>query len=313
MNIAELSHNIFFVLGLIFALAFKVLFVLAIYYNAESRNSLKTGAYAGFAMVFPIATGIVCLFKLRNIKDKYEFKKSIFMFILAVAMLIGACLCDTAAENNNWYDSQGNGYQYSIDVTFYDEEGNSYNYDFNKSGYDLLYINGTDEILDSDLCYLDTNGMLFYDQKMDIVVKDDTSCVDSKGNIYYPVNHVTFNKDGSIEYNYPLRYYDAVGNAYTYRNIPYIDAQGNKYYYSYNDFKGTYTNVITGDAYENEYCFVDENGYFVYDDKHTFVKQEDSEYAYQYKDDEGNIYYWASGVTWDENSQMHDAYDKVIQ
>lgn len=57
---------------------------------------------------------------------------------------------------------------------------------------------------------------------------------------------------------------------------------------------------------------MDENGYLAYDYEHSFVKQEESEYSYQYQDDEGNIYYWASGVTWDENGNMHDAYDKVI-
>lgn len=197
MNIVQFSHNVLFILGLIFALAFKVL------------------------------------------------------FILAVVMFIGVCLCNMESENNRWYNSQGNGYSHLTDVTFYDENGN----------------------------------------------------------VYYPANYVDFNKDGTISYDYKLLHYDALGNAYTYKNIPYFDANGNKYCYSFDSdtLKGSYTNLTTGES------FVDEKGYLVYDSKQEFVKQENAEYSSQYKDSDGKVYYWASSVTWDENGKMHDSYDKVIQ
>ena len=99
------------------------------------------------------------------------------------------------------------------------------------------------------------------------------------------------------------------------KNIPYFDADGNKYCYSFNSdtLKGSYTNLATGESFDNDYSFVDENGYLVYDSKQEFVKLENAEYSSQYKDSDGKIYYWASSVTWDENGKMHDSYDKVIQ
>ncbi|MDE6469522.1 MAG: hypothetical protein K2L19_00685 [Eubacterium sp.] len=312
MFTSELSQ-IYDIISSAFFILFRAIFIFAVYNNCKARKSEYLSFYIVGAIFCPLITGAVCLVYRKDIEKNKYHTKSVIAFVLAFIMLIAAIAFSYISSHNRFFDSMGKGYAHKLDVTFYDENGNTYNYDFDKSGYDLLYINGTDEALDEDLCFVDTNGILYYDKEMDIVVKDDTSCVDSKGNIYYPVGHVSFDKDGSIEYNYSLCFYDAVGNAYTYSNVPYIDEQGNKYYYSFNDLKGTYTNVITGEAFENEYCFVDENGYFVYDNAHSFVKQEESEYSYQYKDDDGTIYYWASGVTWDENGNMHDAFDKVIQ
>lgn len=312
MDLANLPHSVLLVIGILFSIAFKILFMLSLYYNAESRNSSNSGNYLGFSLFFPIATGIVCLCNQKNIADKKVLKKSILLFLSAVLMLIAACCFNATAENNKWFDSRGNGYAELSDVTFYDKDDNTYNFDYGKSGYDSLYKNSTHEELDADLCYVDVNGMLYYDKEMNVVIKDNTCCTDNDGNIFYPVNQVTFDKDGSIECQLAQGYYDVLGNAYPYQNVPYFDSHSNKYYYSFNDLKGTYTNVITGESYENEYSYVDEKGYFVYDDEHKFVKQEDSEYDHQFKDDKGNIYYWASSITWDENSKMHDAYDKVI-
>lgn len=311
MFTSELSQ-MYYIISVVFFILYRVIFICAVYNNCKARKTEYFSLYIVGAVFCPLITGAVCLVYRKDIeKNKYHIR-SVLAVVAAFIMLIASIAFSYISSHNRFFDSLGKGYTNKLDVTFYDKNGNTYNYDFDKSGYDLLYINDTDEVLDADLCFVDTNGILFYDKKMDIVVKDNTSCADREGNIYYPVDRVTFNKDGSIECDLSFSYYDAVGNAYTYRNVPYIDEQGCKYYYSFNDLKGTYTNVITGDAYENEYCFVDENGYFVYDSAHTFVKQEESEYSYQYQDDEGNIYYWASGVTWDENGNMHDAYDKVI-
>lgn len=179
-----------------------MLFILAIYYNAESRNSIKISVYVGFAMAFPISTGVVCLFKQRNIKDKYKFKKSVLMFILAVVMFIGVCLCNMESENNRWYNSQGNGYSYLTDVTFYDENGNVYypaNYvDFNKDGtisydYKLLHYDALGNAYTyKNIPYFDANGNKYcYSFDSDTLKGSYTnlttgeSFVDEKGYLVY--------------------------------------------------------------------------------------------------------------------------------
>lgn len=315
MSMIGFGNIVFFIIGTLLAVVFRILFVFAIYYNAESRDSEKTNNYVGFAIFFPVITGIVCLFHQKDFMDKKKLKNSILLFALSVLIFAGSCFSFSLIDNNRYFDAKGNGYVNAFEVVFYDRDGNTYRYDFDKSGYDSLHINGTDEALDSDLCYVDADGMLYYDKDMNIVVKDRTGCVDKNGNIYYPANYVDFNKDGTISYDYKLFHYDALGNAYTYKNIPYFDADGNKYCYSFDSdtMKGSYTNLATDESYDNDYCFVDEKGYLVYDDKQEFVKQEDAEYSSQYKDSNGKIYYWASSVTWDENGNMHDSYDNVIQ
>lgn len=315
MNMIGFGNIAFSMLSVLLGLAFRILFVFAVYYNAESRGSDKTSNYVGFSIFFPVITGIVCLFNQKNFKDKKMLKNSILLFVLSLLMFAGSCLSFSLIDNDRYFDAKGNGYVYAFEVVFYDRDGNTYRYDFDKSGYDALYKNGTDEFLDSDLCYVDTDGMLYYDKEMNIVAKDRTCCVDKNGNVFYPANYVDFNKDGTISYDYKLLHYDALGNAYTYKNIPYFDDDGNKYCYSFDSdtLKGSYTNLATGESFDNDYSFVDENGYLVYDSKQEFVKQENAEYSSQYKDSEGKIYYWASSVTWDENGKMHDSYDKVIQ
>lgn len=259
---------------------------------------------------------MVCLFRQKDVEKNKDYKKSVLSFFAALVILAAAVGAAAFAYDFSriWFDSEGNRYFYRTDIPYYDKAGNTYRYDFEKNGYDYLYINGTQERVVADLCYLDKDGVLYYDETMDIVAADNTSCVDKNGNVYYPVQFSKFRKDGTISYDYSLFSYDRAGNAYTYDNVPYFDKNGDKYAYSFDSetLKGTYTNLTTSETYDNEYCFVDENGYFVYDSEGEFVKQTDSPYSYQYKDKDGNIYYWASGVSWDENTNMHDAYDKII-
>lgn len=70
MNMIGFGNIAFFMLSVLLGLAFRILFVFAVYYNAESRGSDKTSNYVGFSIFFPVITGIVCLFNLKNFKDK---------------------------------------------------------------------------------------------------------------------------------------------------------------------------------------------------------------------------------------------------
>lgn len=310
----SLISKILTAISLVFLIGFKVLYVYAIYFNCKANRRTKTGLYVVASVFFPIITGIVYLCKNKNHEKNKDYKKSVIMLITALVLLAASVAAAVAGNNYKWLDSKGNGSAELSDVSYYDKDGNIYNYDFDKHGYDYLYINATDERLIADLCYLDENGFLYYDKEMNITAKDNSSCADKNGNLYYPVKYSVFKEDKTISYTFHSFSYDREGNAYTYDYVPYFDKDGNKYGYSFdsNTQKGTYTNVYTDEEYDNKYCFVDENGYFVYDSEHEFVLQKNSKYSNQYMDNEGKIYYWASGVSWDENGKMHDAYDRII-
>lgn len=314
MELSQLN-KITIILCVVFWLIFKVFYVYAIYFNCKANKRKNTDLYIIGSVLFPIITGIVCLCDNKKAEKNKDYRNGLILFILAVIMLAASVYSAYYGFTHRYYDIKGNGYAHFEDVTFYDNDGNAYNYDFDKHGYDYLYINGTQEKLNADLCYLDENGLLYYDEKMNIVAKDNASCADENGNIYYPVKYSEFNKDKSISYEHSLFSYDREGNAYTYDYVPYYDKEGNKYSYSFDSDmqKGTYTNVNTGDEFNNEYCFVDENGYFVYDNGHKFVLQKNAKYSNQYMDSDRKIYYWASGISWNKNGEMLDSYGEIIE
>ena len=105
-----------------------------------------------------------------------------------------------------------------FDVDYYDREGNAYSYKFEKSGYDKLYINNTDEYLVVDLCFVDEDGYLVYDDDCSIVAKSKNCCMDIDGKIYIPLCDAEYDKDGNIikEYSIHQLHYDRFGNAYPY-------------------------------------------------------------------------------------------------
>ncbi|MFR5875711.1 MAG: hypothetical protein ACLUFN_04405 [Eubacterium sp.] len=310
----SLISQILLIISSIFSLGFKVLYVYAIYFNCKANRRTKLVLYVFGSIFLPIITGIVCLSQNKNAEKNKDYKKSVIMVIIALVFLVVSFVAAVVGNNYKWLDSKGNGYSELSKVSYYDKDGNTYNYDFDKHGYDYLYINGTDERLNADLCYLDENGLLYYDKEMNITAKDSSSCVDENGDLYYPVKYSFFNEDNKISYEFSSFSYDREGNAYTYDYVPYFDKNGKKYGYSFdsNTQKGTYTNVFTGEEFDNKYCFVDENGYFVYDSEHKFVLQKNSKYSNQYMDINGKIYYWASGVSWDKNGKMYDSYDRII-
>lgn len=280
---------------------FKIAYAAVIYSECDF-NSTKQRKFLTFLSVpFPIITGIVCMIKNRkNIKN---------VFIIFIVLLFYLA----SAIGTVYF----HGHSEVEEVVFNDFGGNEYTFDFEKTGYDYLYINGTKERLNADLCYLDADGYLHYDEDLSITAKDETCCVDKDGSLYYPAKYITFNEDGTVKYNFNSANfnYDRFGNAYTYDYVPYYDADGNKYFYSFDSVsqKGLYTNVVTKETFDNDYCFVDENGFFVYDEKHSFIEQKDIKNVPLYSDSEGKIFYWASGVFWNGKGELLDSFGNVIK
>ena len=100
-------------------------------------------------------------------------------------------------------------------------------------------------------------------------------------------------------------YYDIQGNQYGKAwKVPLYDRQGNIYKYEFKELDVCYTDQ-NGNSYTSEQCYIDSNGYFVYDEEDTFVSV--SENMDYYKDAEGNIYYSVTllPVYWNENGDIY--------
>lgn len=306
---------ILLVTGMILLLIFKILSIIAVALNCEADRRRNTGVYVLLSIPFSVLTGIVCFCKTPAAEWNKKHKQSLVVFILALLFLAVGLFSGYKGNNNAYFGPKGEGYSSQYDITFYDEAGNTYNYDFDRHGTDYLYINDTEEKLPAHLCYLDEDAVLFYDKEMNITAVDETRCVDANGKTYYPVRYVDFDKNGDIHYHFKADDYDRLGNTYTYDYVPYYDRDGNKYGYSFDSStqKGTYTNVISGECFDNDYAFVDKDGYFVYDSNHEFVKQQDSTYHCQYADSDGNLYYWASAVHWEKGGVLYDSYGNRIE
>lgn len=296
----------------------RLIVALVVYINSKDKDKSLRTVLTLLSIAFPIITGIVSAVECKKKPKKVVSIIISLIIYFAVSVSVIAVLAYNFSYNQSekYYDREGNVFLDRSEITFQDTDGNEYSYDFDKAGYDYLYINGTQERLNSDLCYVDCDGYLHYDEDMSIVAKDSTFCVDEDGSLYYPARYVTFNEDGSIDYSFNIDVfsYDRFKNAYTYDYVPYYDRDLNKYMYSFdsNTQKGSYTNVSTGEALENEYCFVDEDGYLVYDKEHNFTGKKNEDGFDVYTSQDGSTYYWASSISWDKDGNLLDSFGKVI-
>lgn len=282
-------------------LLIRILYSALIYFKCSFPNKKVQNLLTSVSFVLPTIAGIICIVKYRR------RTKDVVLIVTAFAVLIAAAIFVGNYYSVKFYDKTGNEISSEKYITYTDRDNNKYSYDFDKKGYDYLFINGTDEYLWTDYCYLDKDGYLVYDSDLSITAKDERTCVDTDGTVYYPVKYTNFTKGGSMEYSFNTSNfnYDRLGNAYTYDYVPYYDKDGNKYFYSFdsNTQKGTYTEISTGDTFDNKYSFVDESGYFVYDKDHEF-KMVSDEKNKTYTDPDGNVYYLASGVDWEKGGKL---------
>lgn len=291
----------------IIIIATKLINMVTVSKNIECDKKVKN-LLSFLVFPFPIITSIICCIKYK--KDNKSVRNILInLFIVLVApVIVSLTFNDSSSNQDTYYDMNGNAYKGFYNVVYYDKTANKYTYDFDKSGYDKLYINSTDKYYDADLCYLDTDGYLCYDDDMSIVVKNENECVDTDSKIYYPVSTTTFNKDKTINHkmNSSNFSYDRFGNAYTYDNVPFFDKNGDKYAFSFdsNELKGYFTNLKTKEVFDSENSYVDKDGYFVYDKSKSFVKNESNNGKTTYKDSSNNVYYKANSVYWNKDGKL---------
>ncbi len=309
------SEQILTIICSVIILIFRIIYATVINFKCNCADKKIRNLLTFLSFPFPIITGIICVTKYR--KSVKDIIIVIITLIFSLASIMTVSIISAYNEHEKYYDRDGTAHIYASDVIFTDTDNNKYTFDFAKSGYALLYINSTNKYLDADYCYINSEGYLHYDDDMSITATNKGYCVDTDGSIYYPSKYTTFNKDGTINYQFNSANlkYDRFGNAYIHDYVPYFDADGNKYSYSFDSDtqKGLYTNTSTGEVFENEYSYVDENGYFVYDEKHNFIEQENADNVKTYKDSSGKTYYWASGVSWNKDAQLLDSHGEIIK
>lgn len=295
-------------------IACKIIYSIIINKTCRNLSKAHRNILTYLSFVLPIITGVICIIKCKNTtKSKIIVAVSMIIFL---ALSISAATIISYNTREKYYDANGEVQFYMSGASFLDADGNKYTFNFEKSGYDRLYINGTDEYLNSDLCYLDENGLLIYDDDMSISAFDESSCKDTDGKLYYPAKFSTFNEDGSVNYSFNSAnfHYDRLQNAYTYNYVPYYDKDLNKYAYSFDSqlLKGFYTKLSTGEKFENEYCFVDENGYLVYLNNQELSEHKNENGSKTYTDSNGNTYFRASSVNWDKDGNMYNSHGDLL-
>lgn len=278
---------------------------------AVANKSTKSRRFIVILLLylFPLITSACLIVKNKdNVKFVYTTVISYLLFVICMMIALSVAWFVNSGTHTRYYDLQGKANTYMFDVDYYDREGNAYSYKFEKSGYDKLYINNTDEYLVVDLCFVDEDGYLVYDDDCSIVAKSENCCMDTDGKIYIPLCDAKYDKDGNIikEYSIYQLHYDRFGNAYPYERVPVYDRNGNKYFYTFDSSlqQGFYTDVKSKKSYDNTYSFVDENGYFVYDENKEFKRIDNGSDVMEYVSPDGEHYFFASSVSWNSDGNL---------
>lgn len=104
-------------------------------------------------------------------------------------------------------------------------------------------------------------------------------------------------------------YYDMKGNAYkTGEEVPFYDKDGNAFIYEETEDFDSY--LVNGETkYDYYYCYVTPQGYLIYDNDESFEMNDDYE---TYSDDNGNLCYSATDISWDAHGNLITSYDGEI-
>ncbi len=99
-------------------------------------------------------------------------------------------------------------------------------------------------------------------------------------------------------------YYDKNGVPYTeLEQVKYYDKDGNVYLLSVGeDYMPDYINQSTGEHLNGFDCYIDEDGYFVYDSSASFKLVSGT--IDTYTDTDGNTYYQIATVKWNSSGEM---------
>lgn len=118
--------------------------------------------------------------------------------------------------------------------------------------------------------------------------------------------HLPYNPKNTNEFEY---YYDINKKPYVDTfEVPYYTENGDEYIYEYRISGEGLMKNGTGEFHKSEECFVDINGYLIFDDS-LYSKIDD--YDYSVETDNGT-YYLAAYVSWNSFGNLVDKYGSII-
>lgn len=117
----------------------------------------------------------------------------------------------------------------------------------------------------------------------------------------------------NIENNVMFDTYDMQGNLVANdEDIPLYDRDGNKYVLVENitddDYISYYENEATKEQYDSILVYIDEEGYFYYDEDRLIDMNDDGDFV----DTNGKKYYSPNTMYWDENGELKDYLTSVF-
>lgn len=119
--------------------------------------------------------------------------------------------------------------------------------------------------------------------------------------------HKSYSPNNTDEFEY---FYDMKKNPYIDNyEVIYYDEKGGEYLFEYRADGEGLINIKTSEFHKAEECFVDENGYLIFDD--SLYNDELFEYNISVEKD-GKTYYWAAYVSWDNMGNMVDSHGMYL-
>ncbi|MGN0535048.1 MAG: hypothetical protein ACI4IR_03505 [Eubacterium sp.] len=132
------------------------------------------------------------------------------------------------------------------------------------------------------------------------------SIADMGNNYVDTFSHKAFSPVNAPDMEY---YYDKNASAYIDNlEVIYFTENGEEYVYEYRDDGEGLINSSTGEFHSSEECFVDEKGFLIFDDT---LYSDMNEYSY-YAEKDGETYYWAATVSWDNCGNLVDYYGNFV-
>lgn len=130
-----------------------------------------------------------------------------------------------------YYDKMGNSYENADDVLLYGEDGTTYKSEIEAVEEDGItydqsfYVSDKGETYVDYNCYVDEDGWFVFDEKEEFYVENDP-IYDEVIDEFYDRGGKPINEDELIEY------YNEIFKNYKYYEEPYIDNEGNIYYWA---------------------------------------------------------------------------------
>ena len=290
--------SVLVVLCIVFAVLYRVFFALAVNFDCRSRNLKSTSLFTLLTALFPIITGIV----YACVRNNAEVNKKRCTYC-GVVIDGAATQCPQCQSVNFENAVSQNAPQlakksvvlfvvaaviFALSVGAGTEAGimsNRITKDIKENYTDEEIENTVDDILEE------------FSKKQESTTASDSTA--EKETTTSGTNETT-TFDGDLT---NLTYYDRNGKAYDAPDkVPFYDKDGNVYKMKQDEnLKSWFVKDGSDKKLEYSKCFVDKDGYFIYDEKDELTQSADSFIA---KDKDGNEYSPAALVLWTKDGRM---------